>query len=211
MDSRRDGRAERAPGAGRRRATSMRTRALLSGGLLLGFGALATSAYWTDQTNLPLETVQSGELHVDLADNVQIKPETYAWTTMTFEDLIPGSSVARVLPVSNNSEPDDLALTYLVQGSATGTMGPHLQVTIRHDGALSGDQTTCTGGTLVGSENTPLSNDTAPLVDTDQGPLAAGASHQLCIQIRLSPDAPSDLQGASSTATFVFPATSVAP
>ncbi|HEY1133430.1 MAG TPA: hypothetical protein VGE77_02555, partial [Nocardioides sp.] len=135
------------------------------------------------------------------AANNGVKPETYSWAAMALTDLAPGTSVAKVLPVSNNSV-GPVTFTYRIQSSASGALGAALRVTVRRGGSVSG--TSCTGGTLVGAAGAALDGFDQPAGDA----LAPNQSHGLCVQVALP--APSNLApGSSSAITFTFPATQV--
>lgn len=191
-------RAERARWFGRGR-----TRALLSAGVLLGAGAVATSAYWHNAATVEGVSVQSGAIHVDLATNNRVKPETYVWSDLSGSIPAAGGSVAKVIRVRNNST-GRLTFSYDVSASATGALGAALKVTVRKGGTVSGS--TCTGGTAVGAANATLNGFSA-----SGGSLAATAGtpyHDLCVQVTLP--AGSGVGGfQSSNVAFTFAATQV--
>lgn len=176
-----------------------RTRALLSLGLLVGMGAVATSAYWTEQVSITGTAVQSGALHIDLASNNKVKPETYSWTGLSLSNMAPSTSRAAVLPVTNNSR-GAVTFSYRIQASATGALGAALQVTVRRGGTSNG--TTCSGGTLIGSANAALNG-----FDQAAGAnLAPTQAHALCVQVTRPAVAPAS---STSNLTFTFPASQV--
>lgn len=180
-----------------------RTRALLAAGLLVGTGAVATSAYWTAKRTITGATISSGALHLDLATNVRVKPETYTWTALNLGGMTAGSSAAAVLPVTNNST-GPLKLTYGIRSAATNTTGTtlaaDLQVTVRLGGSVSGG--TCTGGSPVGGALTAINSYSQSNVAT----LSAGQSSSVCVQVTLKSGST-----ASGTAnvSFTFPANQV--
>lgn len=177
-----------------------RTRAVLSLGLLVGFGAAGTSAYWATGTEATGTSVQAGAIHIDLATNDKVRPETYTWSDLNLTGLAAGDSVARVLKVANNSR-GSLAFGYRVQASATGNaLGNGLRLTVRRGGASNG--TTCSGGTAVGGAGVALNGFDQPAGAT----LSTGQSHDLCIQVSLPGSVPS---GLSADVSFTFPATQV--
>lgn len=180
-----------------------RTRALLSAGLLVGVGAVGTSAYWSAGTQATGTTVQSGTIHIDLATNNRVKPETYAWTALTGSLAIAGESQAKVLRVRNNSI-GGLTFGYTIAATASGTLGGALKVTVRNGGTVSG--TTCTGGTVVGTANANLNG-----YSGSPGQLSSSAAtpyHDLCVQVSL-PSGSGVTSGATSTIVFTFSATQV--
>lgn len=176
-----------------------RTRALLSAGLLLGTGAVATSAYWTDQKVAQGVTVQSGTLHLDLESNQRVRPETISnWGDLSLANLADGTSRAAVMTVSNNSR-GNARLSYRVQASAANAFGAALRLTVRRGGTVSGG--TCTGGTLIGTAGATLNGFNQAMDLT----LTTGQSHDLCLQVAL-PAGSNIASSASSTVTFTFPA-----
>ncbi|KRA32650.1 MULTISPECIES: SipW-dependent-type signal peptide-containing protein [unclassified Nocardioides] len=178
-----------------------RTRAILSLGLLLGMGAVATSAYWTAEDTVTTGPVSSGAIHLDLATNNKVKPEVYPWAGLSLSNLAPGASKAAVLPVTNNSS-GHLKFSYRIQAAATGTtLGPQLQVTVRRGGTSDG--TACSGGTLIGGANATLNGFNQPAGAN----LAPTQSHNICVQVTRTGVA---LPGSStSNVSFTFPATQV--
>lgn len=178
-----------------------RTRAILSLGLLAGMGAVATSAYWTAEDTVVTAPIDSGAIHVDLATNDKVKPETYAWAGLSLSNLAPGASRAAVLPVTNNSL-GQVTFSYRIQAAASGTtLGPQLQITVRRGGTSNG--TSCSGGTLIGGANASLDGFNQPAGAT----LAPTQSHSICVQVTRSGVT---LPGSStSNVTLTFPATQV--
>lgn len=180
-----------------------RTRALLSVGALLGVGAVGTAAYWQDDASVSGISVQAGAIHIDLATNNKVKPESYTWTDLNSSlPSAAGGSVAKVLRVRNNST-GRLVFNYTVSATASGTLGAALKVTVLKGGTVSGS--TCTGGTAVGTANANLNGFSGA-----GGSLQATAVtpyHDLCVQLTLPPAAAGG--GLSSNVVFTFNATQV--
>ena len=176
-----------------------RTRALLSAGLLLGTGAVATSAYWTDHETATGAPLHSGSLHVDLESNFRVKPETISnWADLSLANLVDGTSRAGIMTVKNNSR-GHAKLSYRVQAGATNALGGALKLTVRRGGTISSG--TCTGGTLIGSAGATLNGFNQAMDLT----LTPGQSHDLCLQVSL-PAGSNIAPSATSTVTFTFPA-----
>ncbi|KRC48992.1 MULTISPECIES: SipW-dependent-type signal peptide-containing protein [unclassified Nocardioides] len=175
-----------------------RTRALLSVGLLLGAGAVATSAYWHDEATVDGASVQAGAIHIDLATNNKVKPETYVWSDLSGSIPATGGSVAKVLRVRNNSN-GRLTFGYTVSATASGSLGAALKVTVLKGGSVS--SSTCTGGTAVGTAGVSLNGFSA-----SGGNLAATAAtpyHDLCVQVTLPPSSGvGQLQSSNVVLTF---------
>lgn len=172
-----------------------RTRAVLSLGLLLGMPAVATSAFWADEEAFSGGPANAGVMHIDLASNERVKPETIAWTALDLADLPAGSSRSAVLSVSNNSR-GDLRFSYRIQGTATGALGAVLHVEVYRGGMSDG--TTCGGGNLVASGQLQVLDQPAGVQ------LGPGQLHNLCIEVTRQPGAVP--AGATSDVTFTFPA-----
>ncbi|GAB4004775.1 SipW-dependent-type signal peptide-containing protein [Nocardioides ultimimeridianus] len=165
-----------------------RTRALLATGLLLGTGAVATSAYWTTKKTVTGTSFTTGTMHIVLGS-----------TSLNLSGMTAGSSAASLFPVSNTST-GAVAFSYRIKASATNTLGSALTTTVRVGGSVSGS--TCTGGTLVGSAGAALNGFNQPA----GADLAQGGAANVCIQVTL-PSTATVAPGSTSTVTFTFPAT----
>lgn len=195
---------DRKPTARRRWFGHGRTRALLAAGLLVGTGAVATSAYWAKKTTISVGSLTSGAMNIDLAGNNKVKPETYDWSTgLVLTGLTPGTNKAATIAVSNHSD-GPVKFTYGMRSAATNTTGTTLagalQVTVRLGGSVTGG--TCTGGSPVGAANTPINSFNQSGVST----LSVGQSDTVCVQVTLPTG--STATGAASL-TFTFPANQV--
>lgn len=65
---------------------SARVRALLSLGIVLGFGATSTLAYWTDTATVTGGTFTAGTLDLQVND-AQGNPTAYALTSLAMADM----------------------------------------------------------------------------------------------------------------------------
>jgi predicted ribosomally synthesized peptide with SipW-like signal peptide len=176
-----------------------RTRALLSAGVLLGVGAVATSAYFTDRAQVTGTTINAGTLHVDLEANYRVRPETISnWGDLNLTGLTPGTNKAGLMTVSNNSR-GQMPMSFRVQASATNALGAALTITVRRGGTISSG--TCTGGTLIGSAGATLNG----FNQSGGATLATGASTVLCIQATL-PGSANLPASSTSNVELTFPA-----
>lgn len=186
---------------------SVRLRALLSAGMVLGLGAVSTLAAWTDEStatatfsagtlDLKLRTLPDGTL----ADSV-------ALTTLNMTAMYPGVSKAAMVQVSNSGS---VPLSYTLTGSAVaglpgqgGDLGASLLVGVYSGGSANNTATTgsCTG-TRIGTADAAL---ISPLIATPQA-LAPAGTADLCLVVSLPSTAASNLQGTSTTASFAFTA-----
>lgn len=185
--------------------SSVRLRALLAAGMVLGLGAVGTLAAWTDEStatatftagtlDLKLKTLPDGTL----ADSV-------AMTSLDMTTIYPGVSRAAIVQVSNSGS---VPLSYTLTGSAVagaggmgGNLGTVLQVGVSSDATAENTATTgqCTGGTATAG---PVS--LAGQLITVPRILAPAAIENICLVVSLPPTADNTLQGTSTTATFTF-------
>jgi predicted ribosomally synthesized peptide with SipW-like signal peptide len=184
---------------------SIRIRALLSIGTVLGLGAVGTLAAWTDEATATAN-FSAGTLDLTLATAPGGTPaDSIAVTSLNMTAMYPGVSRAATIEVSNTGT---VPLTYLVASTAAngpggsgGDLGGALTVSIYTGGTATNDGSTGTcNGTLVGTANIPL---TGPLLPTAR-PLAPAGTETLCLVVALPATAPSDLQGTSTAVTFSF-------
>lgn len=213
----------RAPKARGRRAERTwfgrgRTRALLSLGLLFGFGAVGTMAYWTDQGTMTGGSITSGTLDLRLNNSATLVGQGGTWNnsaSFTAANLIPGESVAFSFLVRNDG---NVPFTYTATATSTGTLSPHLRFTTTHGSstasnsgsAAAGNRVgTCVGNT-VATSNVTLSGTPATVMGTPFL-LPAGNVRTMCIVVSLPSGTGNGAQGLTATQTFVFDAVQVNP
>ena len=199
---------------GRREATrqkgasserSVRLRALLSAGMVLGLGAVGTLAAWTDEStatatfsagtlDLKLRTLPDGTL----ADSVAV-------TSLDMTAMYPGVSKAAMVQASNSGS---LPLTYTLTGSAVagagglgGNLGTSLLVGVYSGGSANNTATTgsCTGPRIGTADVTLVGS----LISVPRA-LAPAGTENLCLVVSLPASAANNLQGTGTTATFTF-------
>ena len=102
---------------------SVRTRALLSLGIVLGLTSVSTLAFWTDSAQLTTGTIQTAKLDLKLdgQDNVPTS------TKLAIQSMIPGESVAATIGVQRVA--NTIAFTY--SGSAQVTAANDLTEALR--------------------------------------------------------------------------------
>ncbi|MDQ0673705.1 putative ribosomally synthesized peptide with SipW-like signal peptide [Pseudarthrobacter siccitolerans] len=185
---------------------SVRLRALLSAGMVLGLGAVGTLAAWTDESKATA-TFSAGTLDLKLKE---LPGGTYAdsatITSLNMTDMYPGVSKAAMLQVSNSGT---VPLSYTLTGSAMaglvgqgGDLGGALLVGVYSGGSASNNSATtgsCTG-TRIGTADVPLNTS---LIATARA-LAPAGTEDLCLLVSLPLNAATNLQGTSTTATFTF-------
>lgn len=207
-----------APSRGRGRWwTSVRLRAALSLGVLVGFGAVGTAAYWTDQATLASTTFTAGTLDLTLDGNLSGQGGSYTKSSLTLTDMIPGESVAVTVSVQNSGT---VGLKYTASAYNTGGLASGLRWTVvanstssNSGSASSGNRAgSCSSGTTTASSVTLSTSSGSPttVIGTPRT-LASSASENVCIIAALSSSADNSLQGQSATGTFVFDAAQVTP
>lgn len=185
---------------------SARVRALLTLGLLLGFGAVTTLAYWTDTATVTTGSFTSGTLNLKV-DGVEGNPTAYSLTSFTASNLVPGESIAGSFAVQNTGNVD---FTYTATGTASGTLAPDLRFTVKtgatasNTGSAGSRVGSCTGGTAQSSGLTYTS--TAQTVAGTAQTVVAGGSQTFCVIATLDPTTPLADGGKSATASFVVTA-----
>ncbi len=180
-----------------RRIGSVRLRAFFALGVVGVLGATGTTfAAWTDNVSVAGTTFTAGtiDLKVNGADAAATFPTSLALGTM-----VPGSSVASLLPVRNNGTAQ---LKYTATSAVTNADGKGLGTALTY---------TITAGTVTGSAPSATCSGTAIATGSLGGTvigsgrlLATGATDTLCVQVTLPGTAPTTLQGATTTVTFTF-------
>ena len=189
---------------------STRVRALLSIGIVLGFGAVGTLAYWTDSATLTGGTFQSGKLDLKLNGG-----DSFANTTFTAPNLQPGESIASSFPVNNAGTID---FNFTATGISSGGTAPYLLFTVKTTStasnlgtATAGDRVGTCSGTATAFGPALLNLATAQtVIGTNQLVTVLAGSENVCIIARLDPTAPNLAQSQTTgSATFVFNAKQV--
>lgn len=174
---------------------AMQIKALLSLGLLAGFGAVSTLAAWTSEATATA-TIAAGTVAIGVGAAGATATTSYP-LPITGTDWYPGLSRAATVTVKNTGT---LAAPYSVSGSAPGELGTALVVRVT-SGSMESNGT-CSGTQILqkaaGSSSSALST---PV------PLVAGGMQNLCIEYSLPTNALATLQGKSATITLTFTAT----
>lgn len=217
-----------------RTLTSARARALLSLGILLGFGAVGTSAYWTDQATVSIGPIKSGSLDLVLSPT-STRPTVAAdpgfttvgqggiWTfpVVEIDDVLPGESVAMEIYIHNGGK-SPLKFTGTGQSSNNAfnsTVSPFpgkLLISTTPGGTKgtpTGNRTTgnrggsCVGGSANWWTNVPIS--TTPVAITPSNApmtLQPNTSLRVCMLVTFKADAGNELQNANTVITATFAA-----
>lgn len=182
---------------------SDRVRAFLSLGIVLGLGSVGTLAYWTDDATASGATFTSGT--IDLLISAEVDDD-YDFSTLGLTLMVPGNTTAGVITVKNNgSVPFKYTVTSAATNADTKALRDGVVAKVTTDATVtgSGQARTCASAAISGSGTTI----TGGLITTGRQ-LAAGATETLCFQVTLPTNASTLLQGATTTATLTFTATS---
>ena len=191
--------------------------ALTAGGLVLGVGATATVAAWTD------ETFSTGQFQAgSFAIEANIDGTWQSTNTMQFtaQQWFPGHrDTAAVLIRTTPDTTVDGELTVTGQG-ATGALGPYLEyrATATNLTAAEAESFSCpttldaSSGFIFGGQNSYVPLDQAATADTT-GTASAAAADAIayCFEVRLAPDAPNEAQDTAADHTWTFHAESIVP
>ncbi|WP_313810726.1 hypothetical protein [Glutamicibacter sp.] len=184
---------------------STKIKALLSLGLLAGFGTVTTLAAWTG-TATATTSITSATVQLGVGANATSATTSTYTVPLSGTAWYPGSSAAALVTVKNNSS---VAVSYSMQGAITESsqyeLGKAMQVSVRSGGTVTGTApaATCTGGTSVISKAAGAAFD-APVARPTQ--LAPNGSESFCVQYTLPTTAVSNLQGVTTKIDVVFTA-----
>lgn len=167
---------------------SVRLRAVLALGMVLGLGTVGTLAAWSATTTTTSGDFVTGTVDITV-NNSEGKPDAFV-LTMPTGTLFPGGTSSVLVTVRN---PGTLPVTYTTTSAVTGALGTNVTVAGRAGTGVAVTGSTCAGATtgVIGSTRA----------------LAVNAADVLCMQFTLASAAPSSAQGLSGTATFTFTAT----
>ncbi|WP_309108612.1 SipW-dependent-type signal peptide-containing protein [Arthrobacter sp.] len=177
---------------------SVRLKALLSLGMVLGLGAVGTLAAWTDESTATA-SFSAGTLDLKLGALPEGPfTDSVALTSLDMAAMYPGASKAGMVSVSNSGT---VPLSYTLTGTGTGTLGAALKVSVYVGGMATNVASTGTcSGTLLGTADLPLAGTLISSART----LPATSVESLCLVVKLPSTAENTLQGTTSTATFAF-------
>ena len=197
---------------------SVPARLVMTAGILVGFGAVGTSAFWTDEANLDTGSFSSGTLDLLLGpDNATTylpgQGGTWTFAVLELADVAPGESVAKDIVFTNGG-----STTLRFTGTARTTsndLNPHLKITTRPNATAgnTGDKETvtragsCSGGTDNWWTDKSLSTTAVPVIE-NQTPasvtLAPRAQLKVCMLVTFDKAAPSSYQGKTTTIKATF-------
>jgi predicted ribosomally synthesized peptide with SipW-like signal peptide len=196
-----------------RRVLHRKVAAVLAGGLVLGIGTATTLAAWTDQEQAQA-TFTSGVFKLmSSTDGTAFEDHTSNVATLTFNGgmMSPGSLHNSFLDVktSGNSTLGGRATFMPREVDATlSNMQANLEVRVTAHSALSGETLpACVWSTSADTERGAINKAPVSLDDQSLSP-SGGNVVRYCVQVAMLKEAPSSLQGASTTATWTVTGTS---
>ncbi|MBC9225302.1 hypothetical protein H9L21_06715 [Aeromicrobium senzhongii] len=204
-----------------RRIASVQVRMLLSLGLVLGFAAVGTTAYWADTATFTTGKIEAGSLDLQLGgrhpvtDEIQWQAigldQPWNYSVLQLDNVSPGESVAMELHLRNVGT---TPLTFTGVGtSASNDLGTHLKASTWLGAAARNDGTReavnrkghCDNGTEAWWAGHALSTTPAHVTPNNRAvSLVPGASIQVCILAGLAAEAPNSIQGKSTTIKVVL-------
>ena len=180
---------------------SDRVRAVLSLGIVLGFGSVGTLAAWTDDATASGATFSSGTIDLIVGGAAN---DAFDFSAMGVTNMVPGSTEAQTITVNNNGS---ATFKYTVTSAATNgdtkALRDALTWRITTGTASGADLSRVCSGTLVIS-GTGINGS---LISTGRQVLTT-ATETLCFEVTLPTNALTALQGATTTAILTFTATS---
>ena len=181
---------------------SDRVRAVLSLGVVLGFGSVGTLAAWIDDATASGATFSSGTIDLIVGGAAN---DAFDFSAMGVTNMVPGSTEAQTITVNNNGS---ATFKYTVTSAATNGDTKALMDALTWrmtTGTASGTDLSrlCSGGTVVNT-GTGINGS---LISTGRQVLTT-ATETLCFEVTLPTGALSALQGATTTAILTFTATS---
>lgn len=190
------------------RRVSSRLRALMSLGLVVGVGAVATLAVFTDNASMTTGTIQAATLDIRLSGQ-------NAWSATSFAApaMIPGQTVAVTVPVQRAV--GSAAFTYGATGSVTtsNAFSTNVRLKVFAGSATSGTACPTTtqlaggaGGAALGTTATSLFSGRTALATPAAIPTVVQVDN-LCLLLTLPTTAPTTAAGLSTTLTLAFDAT----
>ncbi|GGF98142.1 hypothetical protein GCM10007304_10150 [Rhodococcoides trifolii] len=180
---------------------SARVRALLSLGMVLGLGAVGTLAAWSAAPVTTSGVFTTGVIDIQLNGN-QGATSTTPYVFSPTNSVVPGASVAVVLPVQNKGT---VPFTYTTSVIGENTAGKAYQLTALYGGSTA-DGKSCTGGSATTPTTVALT--TSVSIGGSRGLAVGSASDNICLQFALPITTTGVATGDVGNVLFTFLATS---
>jgi len=191
-------------------------RAVLSLGIVLGFGATSTMAYWADEAVMTSGSFTGGAMDLRLnTSNAQGTDIGYANTAITWGGtsataLSPGERKAFSLSVNNVGNPPFTYTATVAKGASPAYGFADSALTVQfYAGTVTADttypQTDSCSGAALGTEQS-IDGTTKSLLTTAQR-VEAGSSQAVCVVVGVASGAGNTNQGKVGSLSFAFAAT----
>lgn len=183
-------------------------KAMLTLGILVGFGAVSTLAAWTG-TATATSTISAGTVSLGIGGAAENATAATYSVPIAGTDWYPGLSRAAVVVVKNTGS---LTVPYSIAGSVaetgTGTLGQGLEISVRINSGLNGTAPNKTCTTTVPEDVVYSKPAKVPFAGASEPrTLASGSSETLCVQYTLPKTASNELQGNATSVELAFTAT----
>lgn len=181
---------------------SIRIKAVLSLGILVGFGAVSTLASWTGQATAT-SSISTATVALGVGGAAGSASSASYQMPIMGNNLLPGATSASIVVVKNTGS---ISAPYSFQGkiteSGSATLGSALSIQVKIGASVSGSgsSVTCSGGTVLMTKTAGSKFDSP----TDTRTLTPGSSESLCVQYSLPVTAANALQGTSTTIALDF-------
>lgn len=193
-----------------RAVRSARTRAVLSLGLLLGFGSIGTYAYWSDSAVVSGGAITSGRMDLQFDTDGAVGNGTgYAKTSITWSGLAPNERKSFNLTVKNVGNPPFTYVATVTRGTTPAWTFVGTPITVQvYSGTAVPDATypqqdTCTGAALGTAQAVDGTNKS---LLTNAQEIAAGGSQPICIVVGLDAAADNQNQAKTGSVSLTFTA-----
>lgn len=189
-------------------------QALAAGGLVLGVGASATVAAWTDE-EFASGTFQAGQFNIE----ANVDGTWQGSNTMQFDasNMFPGATAYAPVFVSTTPDTTVAGVVTVAASGGEGALAQHLQYrAVATELPSRGTSFTCDASNFTdgadyvfGSGSGYVDLASAPTSEAAH-PVAAGGNDAVayCFEVQLAQDAPNDAQGTSADHTWTFNARS---
>ncbi|MGN5237978.1 MULTISPECIES: SipW-dependent-type signal peptide-containing protein [unclassified Rhodococcus (in: high G+C Gram-positive bacteria)] len=186
-------------------AFTVRVRAILSLGMILGLGSVGTFALWANSAVATSGTFSTGIVDLRVGD-----AKTYTVNDLALSAMVPGESRAAMMQVQNTRSTMDVTYTMAASTPAgSSALSDHLEIRVFSGGTASNSTAngmragTCTG-TRIGSATLRAGSPIALI--TTARPLAAQSGIEtLCVTAGLPPNASMTAQNRTvPTIVFTF-------
>lgn len=172
---------------------SVRAKALLSLGMLAGFGAVSTLAAWTGTATATSE-VTAGTVSIAVGLDANASSTTYI-IPIAGSNWYPGMSQAAMVTVKNTGRSN---ISYSIQGATSGSLGTAMAVGVSVGGSVVGGSATAGTCSMASIYSKTAGAVFPPASPQTLGNIDFGNSATLCVFTQLPSGAATSLQGQNT-------------